>query len=139
MVRLAVSALIVTLVSVSVPLSTLKTGQSMILPVVGSSVKVIVLNETFSPSTVKMADVPEMFETVFSAESAPVMESVLDVLLNVEATVSVGCNDDPIRVRTENVLRKEYAYWIVRHGRACQPHVATSAPEAERYKGAEDG
>ena len=100
----------------------------------------IVLNETFSPATVKIACAEEIMETVFSAESVPVIErSVLERLVNVEVTVSAGCGDDPIRVMLENVLSTEYAYWIVRHGSACQPHVGTSAPEAERYKGADDG
>ena len=68
MVRLADVALIVTPVRESRPLLALKTGQSRMLPVSGSSVKVIWLNKTFSPATVKMADAPEIFETVFSAD-----------------------------------------------------------------------
>ena len=74
MMRLADVALIVTLVSASCPLLTLNTGHSMMFPVVESSVNVIVLNKTFSPATVMMADASVIFDTVFSAESVPVME-----------------------------------------------------------------
>ena len=109
-VRFADAALIVTLVSESCPLLTLNIGHSIILSVVGSNVKVSEVKETLSPSTVKMEDASLIFETVFPAESVPVMErSVLDALLNIEATVSVGWSDDPMSVISENVPSTEYA------------------------------
>ena len=100
-VRLAEVALIVTLVRESSP-STSNTGQSMMLSVVESSVKVIVLNEIVS-ATVKIASASVIFDTIFSAESVPVMDTFLVRSENAVASVSGGWMDDPINVITVNV------------------------------------